>query len=52
MPAIGTERLCRPVRKHFRCWRLTGGVAARPILLSLTRKRHSVAVEINVPSRR
>src|SRR5215472_10986172 len=32
----GTHRLRRPVCKHFRCWRLTGGAAARPILLSLT----------------
>jgi len=36
MSAIGTERLCRPVAKYFRCWRLTGGAAARPILLSLS----------------
>ena len=24
MSAIGTERLCRPVAKYFRCWRSTG----------------------------
>jgi hypothetical protein len=23
MSAIGTDRLCRPLRKHFRCWKLT-----------------------------
>src|SRR6266404_1445425 len=33
----GTDRLCQPVRKHFRCWRLTGYAAAAPVLLSLTR---------------
>ena len=32
----GTERLCRSVGEHFRCWRLTGGAAAKPILLSLS----------------
>ena len=37
MSAIGTDRLCRLVSKHVRSWRLTGGVAARPILLSLCR---------------
>src|SRR6516165_4242649 len=31
---FGTDRLCRPIRKHFRCWRLTGDAAVRPILLS------------------
>src|SRR5215472_13766117 len=36
MSAIGTDRLCRPVRKNFRCWRLSGGAAARPILLSMS----------------
>ena len=36
MSAIGTDRLCRPVGKHFRCWRLTGSAAAVPILLSLS----------------
>ena len=30
MSAIGTERLCRPVRKKFRCWRCTGRAAAGP----------------------
>ena len=39
MSAIGTDRLCGGVHKHFRCWRQTGGAAARPILLSLTRSR-------------
>jgi hypothetical protein len=24
MSAIGTDRPCRLVRQHFRCWRLTG----------------------------
>src|SRR6516162_6644620 len=37
MSAIGTDRLCRPVHKHFRCWRLTGGAAPVPALLSLCR---------------
>jgi hypothetical protein len=32
MSAIGTDRVCRPVRKHFRCWRLTGGAARMPVL--------------------
>src|SRR5215472_14508066 len=30
MSAVGTDRLFRPVRKDFRCWRLTGGAAAVP----------------------
>src|SRR6266478_5988590 len=33
---FGTDRLCQPVRKHFRCWRLTGYAAAAPVLLSLS----------------
>ena len=36
MSAIGTDRLCRPVGKHFRCLGLTGSAAAVPVLLSLT----------------
>ena len=39
MSAIGTDRLCPPVDKHFRCWRLTGGAAPVPALLSLTLSR-------------
>src|ERR1700746_1089261 len=31
---VGTDRLYRPVHKHFRCWRLTGSAAAGPALLS------------------
>jgi hypothetical protein len=26
MSGIGTERLCRPVNKHFHYWRLTGPI--------------------------
>ena len=36
MSAIGTDRLCRPLGKQVRCWRLTGCVAAVLILLCLT----------------
>ena len=34
--AIGTDRLCRPVCKKFRCWRSTGRAAPLPVLLSWT----------------
>jgi hypothetical protein len=30
---VGTDRLYRPVCKHFRYWRLTGGDSVRLILL-------------------
>src|SRR5215472_8497861 len=43
MSANGTDRLCPPVRKHFRCWWLTGGAAAVSVLLSLTQRRRSGA---------
>jgi len=36
MSAIGTDRLCQPVRKHFCCWRLTGRAAVARVLVSLT----------------
>jgi hypothetical protein len=34
--AVGTHRLCRPVRKHFCCRGLTGRAAPLPLLVSLT----------------
>jgi hypothetical protein len=33
--APGTDRVCRPVRKHFYSWRLNGGAAPVPVLLGL-----------------
>jgi hypothetical protein len=30
----GTERLCRPVSKNFRCWNLIGRAVPVPVLLS------------------
>jgi hypothetical protein len=30
MSGCGTHRLCEPVRNHFGCWSLTGGVAPVP----------------------
>jgi hypothetical protein len=29
---LGIERMYRPARKHFRCWRFTCGAAALPVL--------------------
>jgi hypothetical protein len=40
MSAIGTDRLCQCVRKHFRYWKFSRNAAAVPVLLSLTRYRH------------
>jgi hypothetical protein len=37
MSGSGTDQPCRPVRKHFCYWRLTGCFAAVPLLLDLTR---------------
>ena len=31
MSAIGTDRLCRPVGKHFGYWRRSGGAAVVPV---------------------
>jgi len=36
MSAIGTHRRCRPSKKPFCYWRLTGSAMAVPVLLSLT----------------
>ena len=36
--------------KYFRCWRLTGSVAAVPVFLSLTHQRHSEECKDAVPS--
>ena len=40
--ADGTDRLCRRVHNHFRCWRLTGRVSSWPVLLSMTQSRLSI----------
>ena len=39
MPVSGTDRLCRPLCKHFCYWKLSDGASARLILLSLTQTR-------------
>ena len=38
---LALNRLCRRVRKHFRCRRLTGSAAAMPIFLSLILTRRA-----------
>src|SRR6516165_1897229 len=45
MSTTGIGRPGRPVGNHFRCWRLTGGAAAPPVVLTLTQSRHLLALD-------
>ena len=47
MPVSGTDRLCRPLCKHFCYWKLSDGASARLILLSLTQSRPSTGMRRN-----
>ena len=51
MSAIGTNRLCRRVRKHFRYWRFRRNAVATPIPLILTKGDNARVRENGITAR-